>query len=30
VLIVVLFPRGLVGLAQDVWARGRERAGRRK
>jgi branched-chain amino acid transport system permease protein len=27
-VIVVLFPRGLVGLAQDAWARGRGRAGR--
>jgi branched-chain amino acid transport system permease protein len=26
VLIVVLFPRGLMGLATDMWARGRERA----
>jgi branched-chain amino acid transport system permease protein len=28
-LIVVLFPRGLMGLAMDVWTRGRERAGNR-
>jgi branched-chain amino acid transport system permease protein len=27
VLIVVLFPRGLMGLAMDVWSRGRARAG---
>jgi len=27
VLIVVLFPRGLMGLALDAWMRGRERAG---
>jgi branched-chain amino acid transport system permease protein len=30
VLIVVLFPRGLMGLAMDVWSRGRERAGMNK
>jgi branched-chain amino acid transport system permease protein len=30
VLIVVLFPRGLMGLAMDVWSRGRERAGNNK
>jgi branched-chain amino acid transport system permease protein len=27
VLIVVLFPRGLMGLAMDIWIRGRERGG---